>query len=165
MSFTNKILRNFRRFYLNHFKEVTGVTDLASIKNKAAKEQELRNYVISEFGEQVQDIDDVAYRLGTVLAPKSVGWKMFDRRKSNKDIFKVYDTLYKFSITKVENLMNDKSVCLLLDKFMSIEENVERLMDGPEISKDSYRQAISLLKRRIEDVQDDTSLIISLKLD
>jgi hypothetical protein len=38
MSFTNKILRNFRRFYLNHFKEVTGVTDLASIKNKAVKE-------------------------------------------------------------------------------------------------------------------------------
>jgi hypothetical protein len=90
---------------------------------------------------------------------------MFDRRKATKDIFKVYDTLYKFSMIKVENLMKDSSVCLLLDKFMSIEENIERLMDGPEISKDSYRQAISLLKRRIEDVQDDSSLIISLKLD
>jgi hypothetical protein len=72
MSFTNKILRNFRRFYFNHFKEITGVTDLALIKNNTAKEQELINYVISEFGEQVQDIDDIAYRLGTILAPKFV---------------------------------------------------------------------------------------------
>jgi hypothetical protein len=90
---------------------------------------------------------------------------MFDRRKATKDISKVHDTLYKFSMIKMENLMKDSSVCFLLNKFLSIDENVERLTDGPEISKDSYRQAISLLKRRIEDVQDDSSLIISLKLD
>ena len=164
MSFTNKILRNFRRFYLNHFKEVTEVSDLAYISKKTDKERELRSYVLSEFADRAHDIDDVAYRLGTILDPKAISCKMFDRRKSNKDISKVYDTLYKFSITKVENLMKDSSVCLLLDKFLSLEENIDHLLDGPEVSKDSYRQAIALLRKRIEEEKDNSSFIISLKL-
>jgi hypothetical protein len=135
---------------LNHFNEVTGVKRISSVIKKAEKEDLLKNYVISQFGENFDHIAEVAYCLCTIVAPKAISLGMLGFRKTKENINRIHNTLYKFSISKVEKLTKDLGSCFLLDKFLSIEENIDKLMEGPKISADSYRQAIEQLKSRIE---------------
>lgn len=144
-----KVLRDFRRYFINRFANFSQIVDLSSVRKRQARENLLMDFVNSEFSIDSQRKIEIAYRLGTLLSPKSISRKFLEQNKSKKDVYKIHDTLYKFSIKKVEALTEDYAVCYLLDKFLSVDENVERLMECPEISTDSYRKALDLLKARI----------------
>jgi hypothetical protein len=66
--------------------------------------------------------------------------------KSKKDVYKIHGTLYKFSIKKVEALTEDFACCFLLDHFLSVDENVEQIMECPKVSFNSYEKALDLLR-------------------
>jgi hypothetical protein len=75
----------------------------------------------------------------------------FDIHKSKKNVLKVYDTLYNLSITKVDKMMQDKSVCLFMRYLLSIENNTRDLIEALEVSADAYKKAIELLQKRCEE--------------
>jgi hypothetical protein len=54
------------------------------------------------------------------------------------------------SIKKVEELTEDYAICFLLDRFLSVDENVERIMDCPKVTSNSYEKALDLLRARIK---------------
>jgi hypothetical protein len=146
-----KILREFRRFYISDFTEVTRIKDLGKISDKEEVEEALLEYTNEVFSSEASSKHLIAYRLGTVLIPLKMTGSIFDIHKSKKDVLKVYDTLYKFSITKVDKMMQDKSVCLFVRHFLSIENNTRDLIEALEVSADAYRKAIELLQKRCEE--------------
>jgi hypothetical protein len=73
---------------------------------------------------------------------------IYDFHKPKKDVLKVYDTLYNLSISKVDKMMQDKSVCLFMRNFLSIESNTLDLIEASEVSADAYRKAIELLQKK-----------------
>jgi hypothetical protein len=146
-----KILREFRRFYISDFIEVTGIKDLGKILDKEEVEEALLEYTDEVFPSETSNRNLIAYRLGSILIPLKMTGSIFDIHKSKKDVLKVYDTLYKFSITKVDKMMQDKLVCLFMRHFLSIENNTQDLIEALEVSADAYRKAIELLQKRCEE--------------
>jgi hypothetical protein len=106
------------------------------------------SFVNSKFSVDSDRKSEIAYRLGTLLSPKDVSRRFLELNKSKKDVCKIHDTLYKLSIKKVEDLIGDFATCVLLDRFLSIHENVERIMECPKVSSKSYKQALDLLRTR-----------------
>jgi hypothetical protein len=143
-----KILREFRRFYLSDFIEVTGIKDLGKVSDKEEVEEVLLEYISEVFSSETSDRHLIAYRLGSILIPLKMTGNIYDFHKSKKDVLKVYDTLYNLSISKVDKMMQDKSVCLFMRHFLSIESNTQDLIDASEVSADAYRKAIELLKKK-----------------
>jgi hypothetical protein len=146
-----KILREFRRFYISDFIEITGIKDLGKILDKEEVEEALLEYTDEVFPSETSNRNLIAYRLGSILIPLKMTGSIFDIHKSKKDVLKVYDTLYKFSITKVDKMMQDKLVCLFMRHFLSIENNTQDLIEALEVSADAYRKAIELLQKRCEE--------------
>jgi hypothetical protein len=146
-----KILREFRRFYLSDFKEVTGIMDLGKVSDKEEVEEALLEYTNEVFNSESSNRHLIAYRLGTILIPLKITGNIYDLHKSKKDVLKVYDTLYNLSISKVDKMMQDKSVCLFMRHFLSIESNTRSLIETLEVSADAYRKAIELLQKRLEE--------------
>jgi hypothetical protein len=144
-----KVLRDFRRYFVNQFANFTQIVDLTSVRKKRERENLLMDFVNSKFSVDLERKSEVAYCLGTLLSPKAVSRNFFELRKPKKDVFKIHDTLYKFSIKKVEDLTGDFAACILFDRFLSVDENVERIMQCPKVSSNSYEQAIDLLRARI----------------
>jgi hypothetical protein len=143
-----KILREFRRFYLSDFIGVTGIKDLGKVSDKEEVEEVLLEYISEVFSSETSDRHLIAYRLGSILIPLKMTGNIYDLHKSKKDVLKVYDTLYNLSISKVDKMMQDKSVCLFMKHFLSIESNTQDLIEASEVSADAYRKAIELLQKK-----------------
>jgi hypothetical protein len=143
-----KILREFRRFYLSDFIEVTGIKDLDKVSDKEEVEEVLLEYISEVFSSETSDRHLIAYRLDSILIPLKMTGNIYDLHKSKKDVLKDYDTLYNLSISKIDKMMQDKSVCLFMRHFLSIESNTQDLIEASEVSADAYRKAIELLQKK-----------------
>lgn len=94
-------MRDFRRFYLSDFYEVTGIRDLGKISDKVKVENALLEYINEVFPSELKNKNLIAYRLGSILIPLKMSGNILDVNKPKKDVLKVHDTLYRFTITKV----------------------------------------------------------------
>ena len=64
--------------------------------------------------------DEIVFALGALLIPNQLGRTTIGTaKKTRKEITKIHDTLYKFSITKVDQLLNDRYVSFLLKHFIN----------------------------------------------
>ena len=143
-----KILRDFRRYFINDFHSVMDVGDISKYSRDQFSEA-LIKYATSVFGnENIPNIDDVTYRLGTLIYPKLLGLSFLGIKRTKKDVKKIHDSLYKLSISKMDDLMDNPEIAYLLHYFISIQKNAENLINASPLSAESYRTAINLIKSR-----------------
>lgn len=148
-----KILRDFRRYYMNDFMERTNFRNIRRGKSKEFIVQWLKNYCKDQFGQTVSDVDEVVFALGTLVAPSELSRTSVGKvKKSRKEINKIHDTLYKFSITKVDKLLEDKYVAFLLKHFILNSGWKEELISMSEVSAKSYETAFNMILGRATEI-------------
>lgn len=145
-----KILRDFRRYFINDFHKAIGFKSSKKNKSKTSLPQMLLKYVENIFGEDFEHKKEVAFSLGALIAPQQLGTNFLGEKKSKKEVNKIHDTLYRFSITKIDNLLGDWSVGYLLKHFVADTEYTNSLIVSSKISSDSYRTAFELIGSRAE---------------
>ena len=124
-----KILRDFRRYFINDFKEKTGYKDSKSDKLNAHVVQLLDSYINMVFGKELQFREEIMQTLGSLIFPNQNFSTSSDKKvKSKKEVNKIHDTLYKFSITKVDRLLEDRNVWFLLKFFLCDQANKQALI-------------------------------------
>ena len=149
-----KILRDFRRYFINDFKDKTGYKDCKSDKLSANVPQLLERYVDTVFGSNLHMRDDVVCTVGSLIFPTQ-NFTMVDKKvKAKKDVNKIHDTLYKFSITKVDRLLEDRHVCFLLKYFICDQSNTRALIESSKVCEKSYQTAFDLIEKRVDAVLD-----------
>lgn len=144
-----KILRDFRRYYINDFQEVT---HFKNCKNKGREFviRCLEQYSQKRFG-KFANRNQVIFALGSLIAPAELTRANIGRyKKPRKEVNKIHDTLYKFSITKVDKLLDDKSVAFLLEHFILNSSVREDLIGLSEVSAKSYETAFNMILSRSE---------------
>lgn len=145
-----KILRDFRRYFINDFHQVIGFKSTKKNKSKASLPQMLLRYVENIFGADFEHKEEVAFSLGALVAPQQLGTNFLGEKKSKKEVNKIHDTLYRFSITKIDNLLSDRSVGYLLKHFVADTEYTNGLIESSKISSESYRTAFELIGSRAD---------------
>lgn len=135
---------------MNDFKLVSGFRDLKDCKNKKSFTMKLTDYVNIRMGNMVDDIMETAFYLGTLIAPQLLNTTFGSIKKSKKEIFKMHESLYRFSITKIDKLMNEKYIGYLLKYFISNPENTENIIKSSKVSAESYKTAFELISKRSE---------------
>ena len=143
-----KILRDFRRYFINDFKDKTGFKDTKSDSLDAKAYELLEIYVNNVFGKDLSFREEIIFTLGTLIfsnfkTSNSKGWPEI------KEVNKIHDTLYKFSITKVDRLLEDRSVGFLLKYFISDEDNKRAIIESSKVCEKSYQTAFDLIERRV----------------
>ena len=153
MLYTNKILRNFRRFYLNDFQTITNFKTGKGHKSKEFIVKWLEDYWSKRFGNMIPEKDDLVFWLGTLLLPTELSRTSIGRaKKSRREINKIHDTLYRFSISKVDSLLNDKNVAYLLRYFIKNSSWKDDLIRMSELSSKSYQTAFDMILTRSENL-------------
>lgn len=146
-----KILRDFRRYYINSFNETTGYKESKRGKGKEFSLQMLYKYVDNVFGEDLKNKEDITFTLGSLIFPNNFSkTSLGKKKKSKKEICKIHDTLYKFSISKVDKLFEDKYVGFLMYHFLNQPTNTNELIGLSKISEESYTTAFNLIRSRVE---------------
>ena len=146
-----KILRDFRRYYINNFNEITGYKDSKRGKGKEFALQLLYKYVDTVFGQDMKNKDDIVFTLGSLIFPNNFcKTSLGKKKKSKKEISKIHDTLYKFSISKVDKLLEDKYVGYLMHYFLDQTENTRELISQSKVSEESYITAFNLIRSRVQ---------------
>lgn len=147
-----KILRDFRRYFVNNFNEVTQYKFHRKTKPKDFLLKCLREYCSVTFSECIPDFEEVVLALGTLVAPNELNKSLSSNHKMpKKEVNRIHDTLYKFSITKVDNLLEDRHVMFLLKHFILTSNCREELIGLSEISAKSYATAFDLILSRAEE--------------
>ena len=143
-----KILRDFRRYFINNFKDKTGFKDTKSDSLDAKAYELLEIYVNTVFGKDLSFREEIIFTLGTLIFSN---FKTSDSkgRPEIKEVNKIHDTLYKFSITKVDRLLEDRSVGFLLKYFISDEDNKRAIIESSKVCEKSYQTAFDLIERRV----------------
>ena len=150
-----KILRDFRRYFINDFKEKTGYKDSRPDKLNRDMTQLIENYIDMIFGKGLKFKDEIVQTLGSLIFPHQNFWIPSEKKvKSKKEVNKIHDTLYKFSITKVDRLLEDSSVCFLFKHFVSDQSNKQTLIESSKVWENSYQTAFDLIEKRINVVLD-----------
>jgi hypothetical protein len=135
---------------MNDFKLVSGFQDLKDCKNKKSFTTKLIEYVKIKMGCMVDDIMETAFYLGTLIAPQLLNTNFANIKKTKKEIFKIHDSLYRFSITKIDRLMSEKYIGYLLKYFISNPDNTENIINSSQVSAESYKTAFELISKRSE---------------
>lgn len=147
-----KILRDFRRYFISDFKDKTGYKDCKSDRLSANVPQLLANYVDAVFGSGVQHRDDVICTVGSLIFPSQQFTMVDSELHATKAVNKIHDTLYKFSITKVDRLLEDRNVCFLLKYFVCDQSNTRALIESSRVCQKSYQTAFDLIEKRVDAV-------------
>ena len=145
-----KILRDFRRYFTNEFSKITGVKDPRKCKSKQELGEHLLKVTQQLFGEEIDSTEEVAFAVGSLICPQQMNCNILGRKRSKKEAMCVHDALYKFSITKLDSLMDKKYIGYLLKLFVSDEENKRILIESSQISAESYATAFEMLQTRSE---------------
>jgi len=143
-----KILREFRRYFINDFTLQSGFKDFKKCKKRKLLAEKLLKYVQSWMDIKDEDQEDVAFYLGTLISPQQIGTSFFNTKKSKKEIFRIHETLYKFSIAKIDKLLENKFIGYLLKKFISNSKLISNIIESWKISEDSYKTAFKMIESR-----------------
>lgn len=143
-----KVLRDLRRFYTQDLKNITGFKDFKKARKDRSFCEVLLQYAEKVLGLQGETMNNVAFALGALVSPQQLGSTFLGEKKSKKDVNQIHDTLYKFSITKLDSLLNDVNLGYLLKHYIGNQENMQSLITSSKISAESYQTAFDMLETR-----------------
>ena len=153
------ILRDFRRYFINRFKQSSGPK-----KNKYkfnSFETLFRRFwesVKNQHFPEETDCDTISFYIGSLVCPQDiekhkVELKGLDdtfttgksKKTSIKKLYRVHDALYKFSMEKISNLMKDDIYYKLFKVYYTALLNNEIVFMDKKKNNDSYIEAFKML--------------------
>ena len=100
----------------------------------------------------VHEKEEIAFYLGTLVTPQKIRGDFMGKKRNKKEINQIYETLYKFSITKIDKLLENKFIGCLFKHFISDAQIVESIIESCKISQESYRIAFNIIKQRTSEL-------------
>ena len=68
------------------------------------------------------NMEEFTFMLGSLIYPKEMLKIHGGDQDKRKEIFSIYNALYKFSLDRLQEMLNNKSFLLLLAKYLQINE-------------------------------------------
>ena len=150
------ILRDFRRFFLDNFKNFKlNQSQSTSIADA------LLQFTISLFsGKSLRECKEISIDLGCLLFPKEMTKEKevmteiertnhfgVEKEENKNEIMRIHGFLYKFSIDKIEECFQNISLCILFLNYTDSTRE-DRIRSNPTMSKnsDTYLKARAILE-------------------
>lgn len=171
-----KLLRDFRRSYIQDFNNHSKY-----MKNKRYREDDyfldcIKEYVLThlpqsqgfEWGQYAitssLDLDQLVLTFGSFLYPKEMRKSGFGlnqifnghQGKRTAYVTKFHDALYNFSMEKVSDILENKYIAVLLEKFIAKIDDRSKVQEIMSVFERSYSKALEILQKRVTEVIKDS---------
>lgn len=115
------LIRSLRRFFNKDFKEIAQGAPSRSFKDQT--EAAVKAYCQQRFGAQIKttgvELDELSFTLASLIFPKNM-LSQYTAHKECLRIVTVYNYLYKFSLDRMQQLLNDLPMMLIFCKYLEL---------------------------------------------